>query len=147
MQSFLVLCTNVSIPYNVYEFSALLWFSAAEGYYYFRITGILNNYKTWRSGNWLCISIFRWGKVGTYSVGSLQLYNWCDRGQMAGTLTEHDFQDVFKMAEDLGTVHTGGRELRVHVLRRRWWPVGPKLVFDQFWPALVPGSMDCSLYN
>jgi hypothetical protein len=26
------------------------------------------------------------------------------------TLTEHDFQDEFKMAEALGTVHMGGRE-------------------------------------
>jgi hypothetical protein len=27
------------------------------------------------------------------------------------TLTEHDFQDAFKMAEALGTVHTRGRGL------------------------------------
>jgi hypothetical protein len=46
---------------------------------------------------------------------------------MLNTVTEHDFQDVFKkMAEALGTVHTRGRRL----LREGWWPEGPKLVFD-----------------
>jgi hypothetical protein len=44
------------------------------------------------------------------------------------TLTEHGFQDTFKkMAGALGTVHKRRRAL----LQGWWWPVGPKLVFDQ----------------
>jgi hypothetical protein len=56
------------------------------------------------------------------------------------TLTEHDFQDAFKkMAELLGTMHTCGRGLH----QRLWWPVGPKLVFDQM-AAWVQEIMDSS---
>jgi hypothetical protein len=45
------------------------------------------------------------------------------------------------MAEALRTVHTGRREL----LRGCWWPVGPKLVFDQM-AAPVPEIMAVSFY-
>jgi hypothetical protein len=45
-----------------------------------------------------------------------------------------------KIAEALGTVHTRGRGL----LRVRWWPVGPKLVFDQT-AAQVSEIMDAPL--
>jgi hypothetical protein len=44
-----------------------------------------------------------------------------------------------KMAEALGTVHTRGRRL----LRRLWWPIGPKLVFVQM-AAQVREIMDIS---
>jgi hypothetical protein len=58
------------------------------------------------------------------------------------TFTEQDFQDAFKkMVEELEMVHTCGRAL----LQGRWWPVGPKLVFDQM-AAPVPEIMDGSLY-
>jgi hypothetical protein len=43
------------------------------------------------------------------------------------------------MAEVLGQVHKGGSEL----LQGRWWPVGPKLVFNQK-AALAPEIMDNS---
>jgi hypothetical protein len=44
------------------------------------------------------------------------------------TFIEHSFQDAFKkMAEALGTVHARGSGL----LQWKWWPVGPKLFFDQ----------------
>jgi hypothetical protein len=46
------------------------------------------------------------------------------------------------MAEALGTVHTPWRGL----LREWWWPVDPKLVFDQL-AASVPEIMDGSLYT
>jgi hypothetical protein len=39
----------------------------------------------------------------------------------------HDFQDVLKAEEVLGTAHAHRRGL----LRGRWWPVGPKLILDQ----------------
>jgi hypothetical protein len=45
------------------------------------------------------------------------------------------------MAEAMRKVHTCGRDL----LRRQWWPVGPKLVFDQM-PTPVPEIMDGSLH-
>jgi hypothetical protein len=71
--------------------------------------------------------------------------NWGDQAEsqaVLNTTTEPDFQDAFKrMAESLGTVHT-------HVegwLRGWWWPVSPKLVFDQV-TASVPEIMDDSLY-
>jgi hypothetical protein len=43
------------------------------------------------------------------------------------TLTEHDFQDMFKngRSPESGTYTWKGTTLRV------MWPVGPKLVFDQ----------------
>jgi hypothetical protein len=54
------------------------------------------------------------------------------------TFTEQVFQDAFKKtAETLGIAHTHGRGL----LQGCWWPVGPKLVFDQT-AALVPEIMD-----
>jgi hypothetical protein len=43
------------------------------------------------------------------------------------------------MAEALGTVHMLGRGL----LKKCWWPVGPKLLFDQM-AARVPEIMDDS---
>jgi hypothetical protein len=46
-----------------------------------------------------------------------------------------------KMAEAMGTVLTRGRRL----LRKRWWPVGPKLVFDQI-ASPVMEIMDGPLY-
>jgi hypothetical protein len=59
------------------------------------------------------------------------------------TLTEHESQNALeKMAEALGTVHTRGRGL----LRGRWSPVGPKLVFDQM-AEPVPEIMDDCLYQ
>jgi hypothetical protein len=45
------------------------------------------------------------------------------------------------MGEALGTVHTRERG----PLRGRWWPVGPKLVFDQL-TAPVPEFIDHLLY-
>jgi hypothetical protein len=51
-----------------------------------------------------------------------------------------------KMAEALGTVHMRGWR----ILQGWWWPVGPKLIFDQMWtPALeiIDGSVAYSLYN
>jgi hypothetical protein len=45
------------------------------------------------------------------------------------------------MAEALGTVHMYGRGL----LRERWWPADPTLVFDQM-TAPVPEIMDSNLY-
>jgi hypothetical protein len=45
------------------------------------------------------------------------------------------------MAEAWGTVHTLGKGL----LRGWWWPVGPKLVFDQM-AAPVPEIINGSLY-
>jgi hypothetical protein len=47
----------------------------------------------------------------------------------------------FKMAETLGTVDTRRRGL----LRGWWWPVGPKLIFEQT-AAPVPEIIDSSLY-
>jgi hypothetical protein len=56
------------------------------------------------------------------------------------TLKEHGFQDTLKkMAELLGMVHTHGRGL----LKGRWWPVGPKLVFDKM-AAPILENMDSS---
>jgi hypothetical protein len=55
---------------------------------------------------------------------------------------EHEFQDAFKkMSQTPRTVHMRG----IGLLRWRWWPLGPKLVFDQM-AALVPDIMDRSLY-
>jgi hypothetical protein len=51
------------------------------------------------------------------------------------------FRTYLKMTEALRTVHTLGRGL----LRGGWWPVSPKLVFDQM-AALVPENMDGSFY-
>jgi hypothetical protein len=45
------------------------------------------------------------------------------------------------MADSPGTAHARGREL----LRGWWWPVGPKLVFEQM-AASVPEITDGSLY-
>jgi hypothetical protein len=62
--------------------------------------------------------------------------------EVLNTLRGHDFQDVFKkLAETLGTVHTRG----IGLLRERWWPLGPKLIFDQM-AAPVPDIMDGYLY-
>jgi hypothetical protein len=44
------------------------------------------------------------------------------------------------LAESLGTVLTGGMGL----LRRWWWPVNPKIVFDQM-AAPVSEIIYCSL--
>jgi hypothetical protein len=49
-------------------------------------------------------------------------------------LTEHELQEA------VGTVHTRRRG----IFRGRWWPVGPKLLFDQMVP--VSDIMDGSLY-
>jgi hypothetical protein len=56
-------------------------------------------------------------------------------------LRKHDFQNEFKMAEALATTHTRGRVL----LREQWWPIGPKLIFNQM-AAPVPEIMDSSLF-
>jgi hypothetical protein len=57
---------------------------------------------------------------------------------MLNTLIWHNFQDAFKkMAEALEAVHT----CRMGLLRVWWWPVGPKLIFDQM-AAPVPEIMD-----
>jgi hypothetical protein len=54
------------------------------------------------------------------------------------TLTEHNFNDALKkIVYVLGTVYMCGRGL----LRGLWWPVGPKLIFDQM-AAQVPEIMD-----
>jgi hypothetical protein len=66
-------------------------------------------------------------------------HSWGDRGRFAGG-AEHDFQDAFKMAEALRTVHTRGREL----FRGWWWALSTKLVFDQM-IAPVSEIMDGSL--
>jgi hypothetical protein len=66
---------------------------------------------------------------------------WHNWGRI--TLTEKDFQDAFKkMVEALGTVHKRGRGL----LRGWWWPVGPKLIFDQI-ATPVQEIMGGSLYT
>jgi hypothetical protein len=58
------------------------------------------------------------------------------------TLTEQDFQDAFKkMAEALGIVHMRGKGL----LQGCWWPVCPKLIFDQM-AKPVPEIMDTPFY-
>jgi hypothetical protein len=57
---------------------------------------------------------------------------------MLNTLIEHDFQDAFKkMAK--------GRNGVRGLLRGWWWPVGPKLVFNQI-TAPVPKIMSGRLY-
>jgi hypothetical protein len=57
---------------------------------------------------------------------------------MLNTLTEHNFQDAFKIWQALVTVHTCGRVLF-------WGPIGLNLVFDQM-TAPVPEIMDGYLY-
>jgi hypothetical protein len=58
------------------------------------------------------------------------------------TLTKHNFQDVFKkMVEVPGTVH----KRRRGIFWGWWWPIGPKLVFDQM-AALALEIMEGSLY-
>jgi hypothetical protein len=50
----------------------------------------------------------------------------------------HDFQDAFKkMEEALEMVYRHGKGL----FRGQWWPVSPKLEFDQM-EAAVPEIMD-----
>jgi hypothetical protein len=53
------------------------------------------------------------------------------------TLTEQDFQMHLNTAEIPRTVHTRERGL----LRGRWWPVSPRLAFDQI-AARVQEIMD-----
>jgi hypothetical protein len=50
-----------------------------------------------------------------------------------------------EMAEALKTLNMRGRGL----LRGRWWPVGPKLVFDQMaaaFPEIIDDSFVCVLH-
>jgi hypothetical protein len=43
------------------------------------------------------------------------------------TFIEHDFHDAFKNGRSAGN----GAYVRKWTIRRLWWPVGPKLAFDQ----------------
>jgi hypothetical protein len=52
------------------------------------------------------------------------------------TLTEHKFQDAFKKRQKLWELCICGGW---------WWPVGPKLIFDQM-VATAPEIMDGSLW-
>jgi hypothetical protein len=61
--------------------------------------------------------------------------------QVLNTLTIHDFQDACKKWQAFGRVLMLEREL----LRGWWWPVGPKLFFNQM-AAPVLEIMDGSLY-
>jgi hypothetical protein len=57
------------------------------------------------------------------------------------TFIEHDFQNEFNIRAAEVVVHTRRRRL----LPGRWWPVGPKLVFDQMADP-IPEIMEHSLY-
>jgi hypothetical protein len=63
-----------------------------------------------------------------------------DRGEV--TLTEHDFQDALQKN---GRGTGNGAYARRGLLRVWWWPVGPKLIFDQI-AAPVQEIMDDFLY-
>jgi hypothetical protein len=71
-------------------------------------------------------------------------HNWGDGDRIADS-AEHRHRTrlpgcIYKVAKALGTVHTRGRGL----LQGWWWPVGPKLVYDQM-AAPVPEIMCGSL--